>query len=602
VNRLFFLAVVAALPVFASTGATLPQRLVLALDGVAYRDLLALQAGITRTNFLGRQVHLQAFTTNEGYFPVSRMISTFPSTSDVAWTEIFGDRPLPGYQRTYYSEAANLQIAIDGVSTSMEHERQMNWQVQNGFLRAMGYVFPSHMYDYEVNGMINHFLDARRAGGNFYAYIRASDDAQHMSRDIFVLLCRLDRQLQKLRADYKKREGRDLEIVILSDHGNNHAGRGKRVEIHAFLEKAGYRVTKSLEDPKDVVLPTTGIESWVEIHNLPGETGHLAQLLTHLEGVDVVTARVPDQTNQFLVMNSKGERAVIEWNPERNAFRYSAGQGDAINYLPVVGTLARKHLLDDNGFATVDDWTAETLTHRYPMALKRIVRGLTRVTLNPATILISLKNGYVHDSWMVNEGSELVTLGGTHGGLDDLNSDGIVLCNFVPTRDTSSDRVADLFDGFPHVVDYRAAEDGAEWVFGRELTLARIPRVPLDRTGKLLPGDEIFLRVWTPRFAGSNAEDSVEVKIDKLGTFTVARTRRWETDPADPPGGDFTLEHPALLPDKNSPERIYALPSGLILEPQAAYEISGWIRDRNKKSRIFIFTFHTDSQGRPAAY
>jgi hypothetical protein len=602
VNRLFFLAIVVALPAFPSTGVALPKRLVLALDGVAYRDLLALQAGIVRTNFWGRQVHLHAFTTNEGYFPVSRMVSSFPSTSDVAWTEIFGDRPLPGYQRTYYSEAANLQIAIDGVGTSMEHERQMHWQVQNGFLRAMGYVFPSHMYEYEVNEMIKHFVDAGNVGDNFYAYVRASDDAQHMNRDILAMLCQLDRQLQKLRANYKQREGRDLEIVILSDHGNNHAGRGKRVEIRALLEKAGYRVAKSLEDPKDVVLPTTGIESWVEIHNLPGETENLTQLLTHLPGVDVVTARDPDQTNHFLVMNSKGERAVIEWNPERNAFRYSTEQGDPINYRPVVEALARKHLLDDNGFATADDWMAETLAHRYPMAVERIVRGLTRVTLNPATILLSLKNGYVHDGWLVNEGSELVTIGGTHGGLDDLNSDGIVLCNFVPTRDTSSDRVADLFDGFPQVVNYRAAEDGAEWVSGKELGLARIARVPLDRNSKALPGDDIYLRVWTPRFAGSNAEDSVELKIDKLGTFSVARTRRWETDPAEPPGEKRALTHPVLPPDENSCERIYALPSGLALEPQTAYEISGWIRDGNKSSRIFKFTFHTDSRGLPAAY
>ncbi len=591
-----------ALPAFSEEGAALPRRLVLALDGVAYRDLMALQAGITRTNFWGKQVHLRAFTTNEGYFSVSRMVSSFPSTSDVAWTEIFGDRPLPGYQRTYYSEAANMQIAIDGVATSMEHERQMNWQVQDGFLRAMGYVFPSHMYAYEVNEMIKHFHDADSLGGNYYVYIRASDDAQHMNRDIFTLLCQLDGQLQKLRADYKKQEGRDLQIVILSDHGNNHAGRGKRVKIQAFLKNTGYRITKSLENPKDVVLPTTGIESWVEVHNLPGETTNLAQLLVHLDGVDVVTARLPDRTNHFLVMNSKGERAVIEWNSERNTFRYTAEQGDPINYQPVIEILKQKNLLDSDGFAAADEWMAETSAHRYPLALERVVRGLTRVTLNPATILLSLKNGYVHDEWLVNEGSELVSLGGTHGALDDLNSDGILLCNFIPTHDTSSSRVADLFDGFPQVVDYRAAEDGAEWILGNELALARIARDPLDRNGKSLPGDEVFLRVWTPRFAGTNAEAAVEVTIDKARSFSVARTRRWETEPADPSDWKFILERPALPPDKDSYERIYALPPGLMLEPQTTCRISGRIREQDGSDLIFKFTFQTDSRGRPAAY
>lgn len=562
----------------------------------------ALQAGITRTNFWGKRYELRAFTTNEGYFPVSRMISTFPSTSDVAWTDIFGDRPLPGYQRTYYSQAANSQVSINGVTTTMEHERQMNWQVQDGFLRAMGYLFPFHMYQYEVHEMIKHFRDTGNDGGNYYAYVRASDDAQHMGRDIFKMLCALDRQLQELRRDYRRQEGHDLEIVILSDHGNNHAGRGKRVQIQAYLENAGYRISMSLKNPNDVVLPISGIESWVEVHNMPGETAKLAQLLTHLEGVDLVTARIAGQTNRFLVMNTKGERAVIEWHPEQNAFRYSAEQGDPLDYLPVVRGLQDKKLLDGDGFAPADDWMAETLTHRYPMAPERIARGLSRVALNPATILLSLKNDYIHDEWLVESGSRLVKMGGTHGALDDLNSDGILLSNFVPTHDTASDRVAELFDGFPNVVNYLAGENGAEWVSGRELTLARIPRGPLDNEGKLLAGDGIFLRVWTPQFSGTNAGAAIEIQIDRTGVYSTARTRRWEINAPRPPERRYILEQPVLDPGKNFSERVYAIPAGLKLGPQQDYEISGWMPEGTRSRRIFKFNFRTDDRGLPAAY
>ena len=93
---------------------------------------------------------------------------------------------------------------------------------------------------------------------------------------------------------------------------------------------------------------------------------------------------------------------------------------------------------------------------------------IDRVTLNPATILISLDNHYIHSGWFVKAGSDVVTFGGTHGALDDLNSDGILLCNFAPTHDTASDRVAGLFDDFSRVVNYRATEDGAEWIYGKE--------------------------------------------------------------------------------------------------------------------------------------
>ena len=94
--RRFVFLVLLALQFFPSTSMALPRRLVLGLDGIAFRDMKALQAGVTYTNIWGMRLHHQAFSLNEGYFPVSHLISTFPSTSDVAWTDIFGDRPLPG--------------------------------------------------------------------------------------------------------------------------------------------------------------------------------------------------------------------------------------------------------------------------------------------------------------------------------------------------------------------------------------------------------------------------------------------------------------------------------------------------------------------------
>jgi hypothetical protein len=590
--------VIQALP--STSIAALPKRLIIALDGIAYRDMKALQEGITYKDTHGIQFHRQGF--HQGYFPVSRMISTFPSTSDVAWTEVFGDRPLPGYQRTYYSAAANLEIVVNPLTTTMEHESQMHWQVENGFLRTLGYIYPSHMYQYEVHELVKNFLHTKSKDDNYYVYVRTPDDAQHLSRDIFAMLCALDKKLQKLRALYKAREGRELEILILSDHGSNHAGVGQRVEIRAFLKKAGYRIAKFIVNPKDVVLPTTGIESWVEIHNSPAETERLMQLLPHLKGVDVLTAQFPGQANRFIVMNSKGERAIIEWNPAKNSFRYSTEVGDPINYLPVVEALSKKNRLDADGFATADAWMAETLTHRYPLALERIVRGHTHVTLNPATILISLDNHYVHAGWLVKKASECVTFGGTHGALDDLNSDGILLSSFAPTQDTSSDRVAELFDGFPGVRNYRAEENGAEWITGKEQALTRIARVPLDWDRQMLPGDEVFLRIWTPSFTHLGIEVPVELTVKKARHFSSAQIRRGVPQPIDASERHFILNLPISFPDKCAYERVYALPADLVLEPQKEYRISGRVHDQKTNIRIFEFTFRTDSRGRPIAY
>jgi len=601
-GRFFPLMCLLLIAAFPSTSAALPARLVVALDGIAYRDLKALQQGVTYTNFWGKTLHRQAFSAAEGYFPVSRMVSTFPSTSDVAWTDIFGGRPLPGYQRTFFSTVANSQISINGITTSTEREAQMDWDLRNSLLRSMGYIYPVHMFQHEVRGLAADFFETGADRTNYYAYIRSSDDAQHMERDILALLCQFDRRLQILRARYQAQEGHDLQIVILSDHGHNHAGRGKRVEIRAFLEKAGYHIAESIQNPKDVVLPTAGVESWVEIHNSPVETENLARLLCHLPGVDVLAAAVPDQTNGFLVMNAAGERASIQWQPANNSFRYSAEQGDPINYRPVVAALVREHRVDADGFATADDWMAATLTNRYPLAPERIVRGLTCATLNPATILISLDNCYVNDSWLVQQGSRLVTCGSTHGALDDLNSDGILLSNFIPTRDTSSERVAAQFDGFPGVINYRAKQNDAEWVTKEEQALTRIARVPFDRNFRQLPDHGVFLRIWSPQFIHRDLGVPVELTIKKVSRFSSAQIRRGNQQPSAETGLLLTLDRPLAGADPSSCERVYAFPPGLVLEKQAEYTASGWLRDQTEKIRLFVIEFHTGSDGRPTAF
>jgi len=601
VGRFFLLVLLAAIQAHGTTNlAGLPKRLVVAIDGVSYRDMKALQEGVTYKDSSGRQVHRQAF--NEGYFPVSRNVSTFPSTSDVAWTDILGDQPLPGYQRTYFSTVANSQLSVNSLTSSMEYERQMDFEVENGLLRALGYVFPLRLFKYEVHKLVKCFLQSRSEADTYYAYVRSTDDAQHLSGDIFAMLCALDGKLKELRARYRAREGRELEILILSDHGNNRAGPGHRVEVRGFLKRAGYRITRSIVSTKDIVLPTAGIESWVEIHNLPAETERLVQLLWRLRGVDVLTARVPGETNRFTVMNSKGERATIEWDPARNSFRYSPETGDPINYRPVVEALGKKNQFDADGFASSDAWMAETVAHRYPLALERIVRGHTRNTLNPATILISLSNDFVHAEWLIKKGSGLVTSGGTHGGLDDLNSDGMVLSNFAPTTDTSTSRVAGLFDGFPGLRDYRAHATGADWVCGEGQAAARIPRVPLDRECEWLSRQEKLLRIWTPSFTRLVSEPRVEVKVEQVRRFPPGRIRRGESMLADASEQRLTLRTPISLPDHCPYERVYALRTELTLEPRKVYRMSGRIQGGEMHPSNFKFLFRTDSQGVPMPY
>jgi hypothetical protein len=244
----------------------------------------------------------------------------------------------------------------------------------------------------------------------------------------------------------------------------------------------------------------------------------------------------------------------------------------------------------------------ETMTNHYPLALQRIVRGLTCVVLNPATILVSLDNHYVNAGWLVNDASKLESCGSTHGALDDINSVGIVLSNFTPPHDTSTDRIAGLFDDFPGLRAYRDEESGAEWVSRQEQAMTRIPRDPFDWNYKSLPNDGMYLRVWSPELAHAGKSASLEAIIEKISGLSNSPSGGQGLKPTIEHEMQVTFDKLVSFPTNCPYERVYACPPNLGLEPQANYEISGWVEGANKNTGRFEFDFRTDDNGRPVAY
>jgi hypothetical protein len=213
-----------------------------------------------------------------------------------------------------------------------------------------------------------------------------------------------------------------------------------------------------------------------------------------------------------------------------------------------------------------------------------------------------LDNQYVNVGWLVKAGSRLENYGSTHGALDDLNSDGIVLSNFKSTQDTSSGRVAGQFDDFPGVRDSRAEESDAEWVAKNEQSLTRIARTPFDRDFQLLPGDDVFLRIWSPQLDHLDFRCPIEMALTKIPRFGNTQTDRGLRKPALAPGRHLTFNNPISLPDECAYERVYVLPPDLILEPHTQYQISGWLENDRRSDLLYDLDFYTDDRGRPAAF
>ena len=154
------------------------------------------------------------------------------------------------------------------------------------------------------------------------------------------------------------------------------------------------------------------------------------------------------------------------------------------------------------------------------------------------------------------------------------------MSSFAPTRDTSANRVAALFDGFKGLRDYRAEENGAEWVCGKAQALTAIARSPLDHAREMLPNDEVFLRIWTPSFTRLGPEAPVDVTLEKARRFLHAHSRRGDPEPVHSSKQHLTLDLP--IAGQMLLRKGLRAPSSLILEPGEVYLISGRIRDGRK--------------------
>ena len=136
----------------------------------------------------------------------------------------------------------------------------------------------------------------------------------------------------------------------------------------------------------------------------------------------------------------------------------------------------------------------------------------------------------------------------------------------------------------------------------KEQALTRIERTTFDTIARSLPADGIFLRVWTPTFARVGSNAPVNVTLEAASHSARAQTHWRDPKSATTPRQHLTLDLPVSYSDDCCYERVYALPSALVLRPETTYRIFGQIPGQAKPLQIFNFAFRTDDRGLPVAY
>jgi len=353
-----------------------PRRLLLCLDGVPHK-LMEQQKG--RGLF-------------DSFGPPTRLLSPFPTMTNVALSAMFAATPPAGYESLYFDrKAKELRGGIrkylgrrtpDKIPSSYMDD--LDYQEPLAF-EFLIYVAPERVWRADMQRFRERFRAAPQ-NRDYFAFLKATDGLLHAQgpERLSVALESLDKILKEIESYC----GDETEIVMFSDHGMN-LEENRRVSLASKLQQRGFKV----------VIPAFGLCSYAAIygedHDLIPE---IARATTELSGVDFAVYK----DDAAVVLESERGQARIECDSTSESYRYVTVSGDPLK-LSGFG----------NEFASDATWFERTAGHRYPDAPANIYKSLfTPRVKHTADILVSMKDGYYY-GW--SPFGRFVRLAATHG-------------------------------------------------------------------------------------------------------------------------------------------------------------------------------------------
>lgn len=382
-----------------------PRRLIIVLDGVPYQTMAELHA----------EGRFRAF------HQPARMISTFPSLTNPAMIEILHADDSPGYEDHYFDREHNRLVG--GIPDRLRGGRFIQGSFRKqfhyhapAFKGALAYVAAPVGAMAVAHADLIAFRRAFRASRApvFVAYIGETDTLAHLggAETLRSFLCLLDRTI----AELAREQGGQLEVEMLSDHGNMFT-EYRRVEIVEAIQRAGFTLEKSLTAPRSVVLPRYGLVGCAILFTAPEQRAALAALCAEVPGVDFAAYREGEAIH---LISRRGHARILR---RGDRYRYEAAGGDPLELRGIIDALRADGVLDEAGFVSQRDWLTATREHRYTDPLRRIFDGFNAHVRNRSDVIVSLENGYYLPSYL----DRLTRLRATHGNLLQGESEGFAI-------------------------------------------------------------------------------------------------------------------------------------------------------------------------------
>lgn len=380
-----------------------PRRLLLCLDGV---PLEVMQAAKERGLF-------------DNFHEPSRLLSPFPTMTNIALSTMMRASAPLGYESLYFDrKTREMRGGVgkyigrrtpDKVPSSYMDE--LDYQEPLPF-EYLVYVAPEAVWRADMRRFRERFRTAPQTR-DYFAFLKGTDGLLHIRgrERLDVALESLDKILREIQSSC----GRETEIVVFSDHGMN-MEENRRVHLQTHLKRCGYELAEKFNGraARRVALPAFGLIGFSALYCADEEEAvKLADALVELEGVDFSLFRESPE-----VVGVVGERGRARIHRRRDAsgqtfYRYEEVRNDPLLLKETTSALRAGGLTDAEGFASSETWLERTASHIYPDALENLFESIQgERILNPADVLVSLKDGYYYGNTIF---SRFVRLAATHG-------------------------------------------------------------------------------------------------------------------------------------------------------------------------------------------
>ena len=350
-----------------------PRRLLLCLDGVPHKLIEAAR-------------HRGLF---DSFGPPTRLLSPFPTMTNVALSAMLGATPPAGYESLYFDRSAReLRGGVrkyigrrtpDKIPSSYMDDLDYQEPLPFEFLI---YVAPESIWRADMQKFRERFRSAP-PNRDYFAFLKATDGLLHSQGParLAIALESLDKILREIREHC----GSETEIVMFSDHGMN-LEQNRRAPLKSTLLRRGFQV----------VIPAFGLCSYVAIYCEEQIIPEVARATAEVEGVDFAVYK---DREAVMVESGRGQARI---EPASEGLKYVTVTGDPL----ALAWLEHKSQTDK-------EWFEMTASHKYPDAVPNIYKSLfTPRVQHTADILVSLEDGY-YFGW--SPFGRFVNLAATHG-------------------------------------------------------------------------------------------------------------------------------------------------------------------------------------------